>query len=190
MFEKFFLPITAQLFLVNGTSLGEIQLLNTAGFKVKMQVFIGSTTQPSLTLEVKRVLSSTLMVVGPVATSIDKRSDLSAYLVADNAAISSNLQARGGIPLNDIQRAVYSEEPTVAIRTIDVDQFGEPTHGQMVLANPLILEPFDAISAAYPAVDTEVYSYYDGGLGGVLVGTVTVIYTDASKESVSSVVRS
>ena len=60
---------------------------------------------------------------------------------------------------------------------------------EMVLSNPMVPEPFDAIGAAYPAPDTEVYSYFNGGLGGVLVATITVKYTTAAKDFVASVER-
>lgn len=49
---------------------------------------------------------------------------------------------------------------------------------------------FDAFSVAYPNPTTEVYSYFSGGLSGTLKMTLTVIYTDISKEYISSAVRS
>jgi hypothetical protein len=48
---------------------------------------------------------------------------------------------------------------------------------------------FDAISASYPNNTTEVYEYYLGGLAGVLQATVTVVYTSASKNEISTVER-
>lgn len=48
---------------------------------------------------------------------------------------------------------------------------------------------FDALSATYPNALTEIYEYYDGGLAGTLVATVTVVYTDATKTAVSTVVK-
>jgi hypothetical protein len=52
---------------------------------------------------------------------------------------------------------------------------------QIVPINALIKREYDYISAAYPTTTQEVYSYYLGGSGGTLVGTVTVNYTNASK---------
>lgn len=49
---------------------------------------------------------------------------------------------------------------------------------------------FDAIGVSFPNNTTEIYSYYEGGLAGTLLATVTVVYTNAAKDFVSSVVKS
>lgn len=41
--------------------------------------------------------------------------------------------------------------------------------------------PFDAITASYPSATQEVYETRTGGIGGSVVQTLTVNYTDASK---------
>ena len=46
--------------------------------------------------------------------------------------------------------------------------------------------PYDEIQATYPTATTEVYESY---LGGVLQQTVTVTYTDSSKDYIDNVVR-
>ena len=56
-----------------------------------------------------------------------------------------------------------------------------PSSGQF------ITEVFDGIDATYPASDTEVYAY---SLQGSPVATLTVVYTNASKNFISSVVKS
>jgi hypothetical protein len=48
---------------------------------------------------------------------------------------------------------------------------------------------FDFIGATYPNTTTEVYEYKLGGPSGTLQATVTVTYTDASKEVFSSAYR-
>lgn len=48
---------------------------------------------------------------------------------------------------------------------------------------------YDTILADYPTTNTEVYTYYTGGSGGTLVATVTVTYTDSTKEMLTSVER-
>lgn len=58
------------------------------------------------------------------------------------------------------------------------------------ISNALVTESFDSISATYPTTTTEVYEYYVGGLSGTLVATITVTYTDSTKEILSSVVKS
>lgn len=47
----------------------------------------------------------------------------------------------------------------------------------------------DYISVAYPAGDTEVYTFKTGGSGGTTVATLTVVYTDATKADLSSVTK-
>lgn len=48
---------------------------------------------------------------------------------------------------------------------------------------------FDAVDASYPNATTEVYEFYTGGLSGTLVATITVIYTNASKQFIQSAVK-
>lgn len=122
--EKFWPSIGTVPFTANGTITGHITLASATGFKVKMQIIVTSATQPTLSLEVKRVPSGTVLEVGPRGTHIDDRVNLSAYLLADGAAITANFQKRPSIPLQELERAVYAEEPTVAIRVVQVDQYG------------------------------------------------------------------
>jgi len=86
-------------------------------------------------LEVKRVPSGTVVELGPTDAAISGRTDLSLYTVADGASITANFQARNRIPLKDIERAVYEEEPTVAIRVVQVDQFGNLLGGSSGVAS-------------------------------------------------------
>ena len=48
---------------------------------------------------------------------------------------------------------------------------------------------FDYISADYSAPTSDVYVYKTGGSGGVSVATITVAWTDATKEVLASVTR-
>lgn len=49
---------------------------------------------------------------------------------------------------------------------------------------------FDYVSVAYPDSTTEVYTYKSGGSGGATVATITVVYTSASKNNISTVTKS
>ena len=213
-----------QTFALDGGTDGTITVTDTEGFHTKQQVQLVSATVARTIYEVKRVISSTQLAVGLTSTSIDNRTDVSAYLVGDGAQIQASEQQRPGIDYVHVLRHVYQEEPAVALRVMEVDQYGNPVGAggiaenvnvdkwggtattlgqkpmassvpvtiasdQMVLSNPLITEPFDAIGAAYPDALTEEYSYFQGGLGGTLVGLVTVKYTTAAKDFVASVVR-
>ena len=54
----------------------------------------------------------------------------------------------------------------------------------------LITEDYDYISVAYPDGVTEIYSYKDGGVSGTLVATLTLVYTDSTKDNVLSITKS
>lgn len=59
-----------------------------------------------------------------------------------------------------------------------------------ILSNGLDLPSYDYISVAYPVNTTEVYTFKVGGSGGSTVATVTIVYTDSTKENISSVTKS
>lgn len=46
----------------------------------------------------------------------------------------------------------------------------------------------DAITAEYPDLVTEVFKYRQGGTSGTVLKTVTIAFTDSTKEFISSVV--
>lgn len=56
--------------------------------------------------------------------------------------------------------------------------------------NILVEEKWDAVLGTYPNATTEVYAYKLGGLSGTTVATVTIIYTDANKNDIISLVKS
>ena len=111
-------------FSVDGGSNGLVTVAEACRFKVKASIVITANSLPTLTLEVKRVLSETTVLVGP-AGNILARSDISAYTVALGSTIFQPEQDRPGIPFEQHQRATYEEEPTLANRSILVDECGE-----------------------------------------------------------------
>jgi len=123
--EKRFEAIPAQSFTADGTTDGLITVADATEYKVKQLVILSATSLPDLDqIEIKRVDSKTQMYVGPKGGSIDARTNISAYTVALGAAIIANEQIRTPIPQESIQRAVYEEEPTVALRVMPVDELG------------------------------------------------------------------
>lgn len=48
----------------------------------------------------------------------------------------------------------------------------------------LIKFDFDYYEVAYPVATQEVYTYKQGGASGVVVGTVTINYTDGTKANI------
>lgn len=65
----------------------------------------------------------------------------------------------------------------------------EGTSLNVTVVGSLVPEMYDYISVAYPDAVTEEYTYKTGGVGGTQVALLTVTYTDASKDNVSSVAR-
>jgi hypothetical protein len=53
----------------------------------------------------------------------------------------------------------------------------------------LITETYDYVGVAYPGAVTEVYTFKDGGSGGTTVATITVVYTDSTKDDLSTVTK-
>jgi hypothetical protein len=53
----------------------------------------------------------------------------------------------------------------------------------------LFTEPYDAITATYPTTTQEVYQSRIGGISGVVQQTVTVNYTDTTKDFILNVAR-
>lgn len=49
---------------------------------------------------------------------------------------------------------------------------------------------YDYVGVAYPDTVTEVFTFKTGGSGGTTVGTLTVVYTSATKENLLSVTKS
>jgi hypothetical protein len=123
--EKRLEAVPAQLFTANGTIDGLITVADATEYKVKQEVYLSASSLPDLDkIEIKSVISATQMYVGPKGGNIDARIDISVYTVALGAAITANLQNRPNIPEQHIPRAVYEEEPTVAIRVFPVDELG------------------------------------------------------------------
>jgi hypothetical protein len=125
--EKAWGLVPPQLFTSDGTQFGEITVANTAGFKVKQTAYLKATGLPDLPVQIKRVLSSTLLVVGTVNNAQIAQwppLNVTAYTVARNAAIGAQIQPKSNPTVDDIMKAVYETDPTVALRVIFTDQYG------------------------------------------------------------------
>lgn len=133
--ERFLEPISSVAFAADGGQDGVITLASTEYFKVKQTVVVSAISLSELVLEVKRVISPTKMIVGPKNTTgkFLSRADLSQYTIALLSTVRAEEQPKSKLPPNDITQAVYEQEPTVAIRTFSVDEFGNKYDTQ----NPL-----------------------------------------------------
>jgi len=48
---------------------------------------------------------------------------------------------------------------------------------------------YDYVAVTRPSDTTEVYTYKNGGASGTTVGTLTVTYTDSTKNNIASILR-
>jgi len=55
--------------------------------------------------------------------------------------------------------------------------------------NVLVEEKYDYVAITYPDGTTEVYTFKSGGASGDTVATVTLVYTDTSKDNLSTVTK-
>ena len=126
MLEKRLIAVSPQSFIADGGSDGLISVNDTSLFKVKQEVIITATSLPTLDqIEIKRIINSNVMFVGPKGGNIDSRINVSAYTLILSAKISANEQKRPSIPFEEYTRAVYDEEPIVADRVVSVDKHGQ-----------------------------------------------------------------
>lgn len=60
-------------------------------------------------------------------------------------------------------------------------------NGTVSVSNGLVLPTWDYMAMTEAVPGTEVYTFKIGGSSGTTVATVTVLYTDSTKETLSSV---
>jgi hypothetical protein len=162
--EKKWTAVPPQLFLFDGSSLGLIKISNTSGFKVKQKAVISATALPNLIVQIKRVVDQNTLWVGPVPDSKDPktlaltaRADISIYTVAAGSFIFAEEQDKNDIKLDDIDKAVYEQEPTVAIRTLGVDKNGQPYDSN----NPIpvqVLNPTPPVTTTFKTIFNQISS--------------------------------
>lgn len=76
--------------------------------------------------------------------------------------------------------------PDIAVRT---KENASGKHIQVVTSG-FALPDYDYLAVTYPTASSEAYEFKTGGAGGTTVGTLTVVYTDATKVSLSTVTLS
>lgn len=133
-FEKSWSTVAPTPLTANGSSVGVIQIADTKGFKVKGAAQLSDSNGLKMVVQVNQVLSETTMIVGKLGSSPSATAggiasgavvDVSAFLVSNNAVIGFAQQPKSKIKTDDIDEAVYENDPVVAIRTIEVDPYGE-----------------------------------------------------------------
>lgn len=124
--ERWWKAIPAQSLTQDGNTGGDVYIADACLFYVKQQVVLSASGQPDLTCEIKRICGPTRIMVGEKGKGIRNVIDISVYTVAGGATIRAAEQGRPPIKPQDIDRATYEEEPTVARRVFNVDKCGNP----------------------------------------------------------------
>jgi len=122
--EKRWLSLPDNPLLTDGTVDGQITVANGINYRVGQDVILKSSTQTSKTLKIARIQGNSIFfrALGKIITS---REDVSMFLVADSAVIFLFEQEKSNIPLDELTRSVYEEEPVVANRVVVVDNKGD-----------------------------------------------------------------
>ncbi len=121
--ERKYLTIPPTSLTANGTVNGLITIANTYCFKVGQVVLFKSGAIHKIA-KIQRILSETQFVVIEKSESIttNKKLDMSGFLTGSTVELTE--VKRPVIDLLEIQRQVYEEEPTVALRSHLVDWLG------------------------------------------------------------------
>lgn len=99
-----------------------VTVSSTCGLKVKMTVTLSKVGVTEESFEIKRIFDSTTLMVGPLRANIKKTSEAVKF---NGGTLSADEQSRNVLGDAPIIRAVYDEEPTIAIRTVLVDKLGQ-----------------------------------------------------------------
>ncbi len=98
-----------------------ITVSNTSGLHTKAVVKLAASGQETVEYEIKRVLNDTQLQVGLIGKAIDAIENPTQYNGGMLTMEEQNRNAIGGDP---VIRAVYEEEPAVALRNVLVNKFG------------------------------------------------------------------
>jgi len=134
------------------------------GLKVKRNVTLSKLGVVSRVFQVKRVVNENTIWVGEVGTPITQLKEVDEY---DGGVLSSGEDARNTIGSTPIIRAVYEEEPTVALRTIGVDWLGElyseknpfPVYLADALLDTDLTNEFNLVSSVVKDAATPLFTY-------------------------------
>jgi hypothetical protein len=155
----------------NGTTTGIVTIASVAGWYVFQQVgLVNAAKTKTLSCEIKRIVPPNTITLGFTNQPGFNAQDVSAFLAGSTLMAAEQTKA----PVNglDIYQAIFEQTPTSAIRTVGVDQYGNPL-GQGII-------PFSFDSLQVTSVDGSgnplTIKYYKGGLAGSYLGNLTLTY--------------
>lgn len=119
------------LFTADGTATGKATVSSTIGFYVGQTCIVSAIGYPNKNVQVKRIISSTELQLGPIDNNPNSYTSLSFYTTALSASITAPQQVANVTASNgEIAASVYESPPISAIRAIYVDQLGRPYNTQ------------------------------------------------------------
>jgi hypothetical protein len=171
----------------DGTASGLIRVANIANFRNLSKVQISSSTQPTITYQIKSIFYPDYIRLGPVDNNLHSYTNVSNYITLDLAKLTQEEQTRPQTNISQIARYIYEEEPVIADRVIQVNEkgrlnnrqnpsFSSVVHNNSILApNPdgslnvvvvegglttkLPLSMFDTVTAVPSGVDQNLFAY-------------------------------
>jgi len=186
MLEKRFYAVPPQLLTTNGSVNGFITIANASILlKVKQIVNVTDTLGNHRTYEVKRVDFPDIVFLGPIGKPIGTYDDMSAYTTVNGAFLFADEQQRTKIAEQEIPRAVYAEEPTVAIRSTLVDTSGR-SYGTAI--NPINITGSVSTSGGLVFDDIQLTRDSDGDITKAVYRLATVpvltydLFYDSNKD--------
>lgn len=100
------------------------------------------------------------------------------------------VEANGSINVNSEIDANDGDNIAISdgINTLDVNPDGSIN---VKTTNPVYIFtlPFDSITASYPSATQEIYQSRTGGVSGTIIETITVNYTDSTKNFILNLAR-
>ena len=162
MLERKWDAVPPVAFTAPGTAQGQIMVTDTAGFRIKMTVGIVTNVPNQIVpAQVKRILSSTVMILGQVDGKVFQWAplDLSAFGPGNAAMVGAEQQNKSEVPPDPHYLAVYEGDPVCADRTIPVDPYGQhytPANTFPVNIVPTTQIPFTLGALAMPTLVSEL----------------------------------
>lgn len=141
-----------------------ITVSTTIGLKAKQKISLSKPLVLTKTFEIKRVMTSTTILVGDPSKPIGTTADATEFDGGDLLVFEQERNTIGGTP---IIRAVYDEEPTCALRVSPVDWMGNrytdenPFPVYLSESAPVgeLVNEFNSISSVAKDVQTDLLTY-------------------------------
>lgn len=88
-----------------------------------------------------------------------------------------------------VSNSSSASNPDIPVKTTESGGYHVQHVNVDTLSSGISLPQFDYTAVTYPTATQEVYVFKTGGSGGTTVATVTVNYTDSTKDFISDVTK-